>query len=209
MEHIRRTTSRARPTMKARVFILMADNRQRKHPLIQMRINGAILAPPESLEKVPEDMICSICFSLPIDPVLTPCHHMFCEGCIHEALDGTQQCPLDRNPCGQHELNSLEGFARRIWSNIQVKCGNRDGCAWTGPIGDYATHPCDSRSILRGKVKALGQENAQLKVELGEAKRIINALRETIAANKVTISSLKQTVEDNKHTIGARSSLRF
>ena len=160
----------------------------------QTRINGAILASPESLEKVSEDMICSICFSLPIDPVLTPCHHMFCEGCIHEALDATQQCPLDRNPCEQHELKPLEGFSRRIWGNIQVKCGNHnDGCAWTGPIGDYATHPCDSRSILRGEVKALGQENAQLK-------RVINALERAREENKRTILAIR---EANKVTMSA------
>eukprot|EP00581_Thalassiosira_minuscula_P001190 CAMPEP_0183738516 /NCGR_PEP_ID=MMETSP0737-20130205/54773_1 /TAXON_ID=385413 /ORGANISM="Thalassiosira miniscula, Strain CCMP1093" /LENGTH=303 /DNA_ID=CAMNT_0025973067 /DNA_START=241 /DNA_END=1152 /DNA_ORIENTATION=+ len=101
------------------------------------------MAAPVALkpDQVPEDMVCSICMALPLDPILTPCEHVFCAGCIYQALDRCEQCPIDRTACTIGQLKPLRGFVHRIWNNIQVKCGNHNnGCAWTGSIGDYSSH---------------------------------------------------------------------
>eukprot|EP00984_Skeletonema_dohrnii_P019971 scaffold9663_cov73-Skeletonema_dohrnii-CCMP3373.AAC.1 len=100
-------------------------------------------APPVTLnqENIPDDLICSICLTVPADPLVTPCDHMFCKPCIHQALNDRNLCPIDRRPCTVGQLKQLEGLSFRVWSGIQVKCGGREsGCAWRGSIADYATH---------------------------------------------------------------------
>lgn len=132
------------------------------------------------LDQVPDDILCSICMALPIEPVITPCEHIFCKGCISRALGGAKMCPLDRRACDNHQLLPLQGVALRIWSSIRVKCGNPDddGCAWTGSISDYAAHEqvCGSKRRRRDKVASLEEEIAQLKNELHAAKSTISRL---------------------------------
>jgi hypothetical protein len=86
---------------------------------------------------------------------------------------------MDRHFCLYGQLKPLKGFARRVWSSVNVKCGNHsDGCTWTGSIGDFAAHAnlCDGRRFLRDQIEALEQENAELNEEL--TKLAISALLE-------------------------------
>lgn len=109
--------------------------------------------PPVTLnqENVPDDLICSICMTLPFDPVITPCNHVFCKPCISQALHQSNLCPIDRRPCTSGQLERLDGLSLRIWSGIQVKCGNHEsGCAWKGCIADYAAHAENNCSVGRG-----------------------------------------------------------
>jgi len=98
-------------------------------------------AVPTSEEGIPEDLICSICMSLPMDPVLTPGDYMFCRPCIKKALSRSSECPVTRQPCTANDLRALSGFNRRLWSSVQVRCGHHGkGCAWRGSIADYCAH---------------------------------------------------------------------
>ena len=43
------------------------------------------------------DVMCPICLSIMIEPVLMPCNHMLCLPCFNETVDQTSlQCPLCR-----------------------------------------------------------------------------------------------------------------
>ncbi|KAK1733192.1 ATP-dependent Clp protease proteolytic subunit [Skeletonema marinoi] len=85
-------------------------------------------APPVALhqENLPDDLVCSICLTVPADPLVTPCDHVFCEPCIRQALNHNNLCPIDRRPCCIGELNPIEGLSFRIWNGIQVKCGGHE-----------------------------------------------------------------------------------
>jgi len=155
-------------------------------------------------EQVPEDLICSICMTLPLDPILTPCEHIFCRGCIHQALEGSNQCPIDRMACTTHQLRTLAGCIFRVWGSIPVKCGNHsDGCAWTGSIGDYAnhTHLCSrgrsSRivSALQGKLDQLEEENSKLKEELQSFQSGNAILLRTLYSNRQDDESSTATLK--------------
>uniref|UniRef100_A0A0W0FH49 Uncharacterized protein n=1 Tax=Moniliophthora roreri TaxID=221103 RepID=A0A0W0FH49_MONRR len=39
---------------------------------------------------------CPICFSIPTDPRITSCGHMFCLACIQEVISRDPKCPMDR-----------------------------------------------------------------------------------------------------------------
>ncbi|KAL7528474.1 hypothetical protein ACHAXR_002462 [Thalassiosira sp. AJA248-18] len=135
--------------------------------------------------------------TLPLEPVLTPCEHVFCKGCINQALDGAdtnQCCPNDRAPCTVHQLQPIQGFISRIWSNIQVKCGNHDsGCAWTGSIGDYATH-LDNNCVRRVCENNRGGTDAAVweQVEILEKKNVL--LSEELESVKFTKSALEREI---------------
>ena len=111
---------------------------------------AAVAPVPVNEDSLPDDLICSICMTLPVDPVLTPSNYMFCRSCIHTSLERKEECPVTRSHCCAGSLRSPEGFVRRLWSSVQVKCGRHgNGCAWTGSVADYPAHSakCTATSI--------------------------------------------------------------
>ena len=111
---------------------------------------AAVAPVPINEDAVPDDLICSICMALPVDPILTPGDYMFCRSCIHTSLMRKEECPVTRSHCCALCIQSPEGFVRRLWSSVQVKCGRHgNGCAWTGSVADYPAHSakCTATSI--------------------------------------------------------------
>ena len=172
-------------------------------------------APPVALnpENIPEDLICSICMTLPSKPVITPCHHIFCQSCIQQALRHQTICPIDRRPCRVDQLKPLEGALSRIWGAIQVKCGGCErGCAWRGSIADYfvhAQHQCTVASApnnsninradmeqLQSTVTALTTRISQIEAERDSLKLLIQFLGEEKRQAETTIENLNAQLSD-------------
>ncbi|KAL7537618.1 hypothetical protein ACHAWF_005996, partial [Thalassiosira exigua] len=106
-------------------------------------------------EQVLDELTCSICMTVPADPVLTSCEHIFCRGCIGQALKTSSQCPIDRVPCTVEKLRPLRGCLSRIWGSVPVKCGNHGkGCAWT------AMQQRPQRGVHRGSEGGAGSAQA-------------------------------------------------
>ena len=148
-------------------------------------------------EEVSEDLICSICMTLPVEPVLTPCEHLFCKSCIHQALEGQSQCPVDRKPCNSHQIFDLTGMLYRIWSDVKVKCGKHgEGCAWTGSIADYASH-AKVCTLVRGSVyhNRHFQLNQDLKQKLEEAEIEKRKFRTELEAQTQRIQELQAQLQ--------------
>jgi Zinc finger, C3HC4 type (RING finger) len=103
----------------------------------------SILPPPMlARQKEPfmeQVMMCTLCQEIPLDPVLTPCNHMFCRHCILEALRFRDECPNDRHPLTKEMLQPIEGIARCLWEKIGVMCPTPN-CLWTGTVGNYGSH---------------------------------------------------------------------
>lgn len=111
--------------------------------------------------EVPKDLICSICYCVPLDPVTTPvCEHMFCRGCLQlSVIQNEKVCPMDRLPCTlkDTEMKLTEGsFIHRVWSAVQIQCEftKSRGCTWTGSIADYTKHG-KTDCVCAGEVKPL------------------------------------------------------
>ena len=126
-------------------------------------------APPVAInpDSIAEDLICSICMTISVDPVITPCYHVYCRPCISQALSQNNLCPIDRRPCTAGQLKRLDGLSLRIWSGIQVKCGNHEsGCAWRGSIADYSTHVENNCTVGRNPNPTGRNDNVALMEEL-------------------------------------------
>ena len=99
---------------------------------------------PVRPEEVPQDLICSICMSLPLVPAQTAhCEHVFCKECLHRSVSMQPICHIDRNECWPSQIRLVRdgSFAYRVWSSVTVKCEkNASGCSWTGSIADLTRH---------------------------------------------------------------------
>ena len=131
-------------------------------------------------DEVPNELICAICFSIPLRPKLLPCEHVFCTLCVHRALETQPSCPTCRTPCDQNQPKDLSSnpFAFRIWNSIQVKCDQSEsGCAWTGAISDLESHrqKCSAgnkTNIDQEELGRLRQENIRLNDEIKRLKEV-------------------------------------
>ena len=138
-----------------------------------------LLRPAEA----PEDLICSICMTLPVQPVIVaPCEHLFCRGCISQALERRCECPVDRQDVEDLEALKKGTLMYRVWSAIPVKCGNHESCAWTGSVGDYSNHAdiCLEATARRGRhtTDSAEKEINSLKRKLQEVERECAVLQE-------------------------------
>lgn len=140
------------------------------------------MAIPLRPEEVPKDLICAICLSVPLEPVIVnKCAHVFCENCIAESFLHQQcnaqdeSCPICRVDCSLDDLLLLEDespLAYRIWSSIAVKCEHHaEGCEWNGSILDYRSHTCSCQQTIQQSdrdkeiISSLKKENQDLKVK--------------------------------------------
>ena len=82
-------------------------------------------------------LTCSICCDVSMDPVVTPCDHIFCRSCIHQSLHRNRFCPNDRTPLRASQVQELTGPIKRIWAQTPVQCPECE--VWTGPLQTYCT----------------------------------------------------------------------
>lgn len=86
---------------------------------------------------------CSVCLDFPTDPVVTPCHHIFCRPCIYQVLQLCSECPNDRGPLTLCQLKDIDGPLKRIWEQTPVLCPK---CLWKGSFNSYLEHAVKCRS---------------------------------------------------------------
>jgi hypothetical protein len=145
-------------------------------------------AVPVRPDEIPNDLICAICFSLPTEPVVTPCEHLFCRKCLQQALFRQRLCPVDRTEISADQVRHLQdgSLLCRIWGGIPVKCSHHEtGCAWTGPISDYKAH-------VEGCTHTRGHRKQRRTIE--ELREEIRQLRDSDAEQGEEIERLCATI---------------
>ena len=84
------------------------------------------------LEAPDEELICPICRFVLQDPLqIRGCEHAFCATCIHEWLQRSQTCPIDRSSVenGEDDLISPPRILRNLLSRLEIECDNAEyGC---------------------------------------------------------------------------------
>lgn len=165
---------------------------------------------PQNSESVPHDFVCSVCHELSTEPVLTPCDHIFCLGCIRESLRHREECPIDRRPLDEDDLlgSALSGVLLRVYEGIAVRCP-REPCSWTGVVGNYAAHlqRCE-HSVDPEIVAGLRQKIRAQELLLQERDEIIQAqegmiqkLEESTRKKKQVLAIAKSEIHESKDTI--------
>jgi len=109
--------------------------RKKKSSLAKQSLPAPILLQQESIQ----DLICVVCTAIPLDPVITPCDHIFCNTCIEKCLVHKLECPIDRIPLDKSQIKPLSGIARRLWAAIVVSCPVTN-CLWSGSVCNFSSH---------------------------------------------------------------------
>lgn len=125
--------------------------------LLQEKIGlSGKIRPPLTTEdgSIPSDFRCAICFALlPLDPVVTPCQHLFCRFCLAESMKRSNRCPMDRIAITEEQIMPLEGLVRRVFDEVAVRCP-KEGCSWTGQMGYYEQHARRCKADIVQQLKA-------------------------------------------------------
>ncbi|KAF7728920.1 hypothetical protein EC973_005315 [Apophysomyces ossiformis] len=79
------------------------------------------------------NLICCICQTPFIDPVVSPCGHTFCETCIYQAVEAAGLCPIDRSSLAMSDLQPAVKIIVNMVNELTVQCPrNEYGCNHTG-----------------------------------------------------------------------------
>lgn len=116
-----------------------------------------------SLENIPEDLSCSICHYLFVDPVTlkarsknTTCNHTFCNQCITQWLS-TKVDNEEEHTCPFCQAQVSRRFAvadrpiQNMVNSLKVTClYYTDGCSWMGTrsnLQEHLTRECLSKIL--------------------------------------------------------------
>jgi hypothetical protein len=137
---------------------------------------------------------CSLCCEIPMEPVVTPCHHVFCRPCIVRALQVKEECPSDRQPLELRELQDINGALRRIWENIPVRCPINQ-CSWTGTMGNYEAHAGLCMKLSFGGDQEYERHVRELKEKYEEQ---LQQLSRKFTTVKEELRALKEELRENQ-----------
>lgn len=87
----------------------------------------------------PDDLVCSICLSVHLEPVLTSCcGNHFCFSCVEQVRVEQRPCPL----CGaSHFTTMLDKYFVRKVNELEVRCKHAEnGCLWLGCVSELQRH---------------------------------------------------------------------
>ncbi|KAG2180268.1 hypothetical protein INT43_004057 [Umbelopsis isabellina] len=84
-------------------------------------------------ETVNPNLICCICHAPFVEPMASPCGHIFCESCIYQALESAPQCPVDRSPLALSDLQTAVKIIHNMVNELQAHCPRSSfGCTYVG-----------------------------------------------------------------------------
>ncbi|CAI8016373.1 TNF receptor-associated factor 4, partial [Geodia barretti] len=107
---------------------------------VKSRIRGGydceFVTPPPDVFQIE----CPICLQIPKEPCLIscPCGKEFCRECIERIKEDGKPCPL----CNLSDFTFLRHHGSERYLKAQeVWCSHKkDGCKWTGKLGEYERH---------------------------------------------------------------------
>ena len=97
---------------------------------------------------IPSELVCPICSELCVNPVVTPCDHLFCE---HDLLQWfvrapddqgpkpSQRCPQCNTVCKPDSIRPAGRIITSIIGDLERRCDKKD-CSWVGFNRDYERH---------------------------------------------------------------------
>jgi hypothetical protein len=154
------------------------------------------------------DLLCAVCYEIPLDPVISPCDHVYCLSCISEYAAIHKECPVDKRPLDPDEIKPLNGILNRVWSNLVVKCPN-EWCSWNGVVGNYRSHikRCHSNPRKGQYVEEIRKIKENFKKEKEMLMDEIGQLEWKVRTLEVELSKSRENVKDLEAGLAASPSL--
>ncbi|KAI9270468.1 hypothetical protein BDA99DRAFT_501856 [Phascolomyces articulosus] len=85
------------------------------------------------VETINSNLICCICQSPFVDPVVLPCGHTFCTICIHQACEASSVCPIDRSAISISDIRPAVKIVCNMVNELSVECPrSEEGCDYIG-----------------------------------------------------------------------------
>ncbi|KAL9114552.1 MAG: hypothetical protein Q9187_007464 [Circinaria calcarea] len=106
----------------------------------------------EYVEGYDENLMCAICHCPFVSPVRLDCDHVFCQSCVHRAMEHSESCPT----CRKRSTEQPEGvpvpkLIQSMLDGLLVKCPLREeGCTETmtrGSVQDHIDQYCDYTKV--------------------------------------------------------------
>lgn len=154
-------------------------------------------------KSLPESLECPICLAMVKEPVITPCHHVFCKDCLQRA---GPNCPVDRRPLPTGSCTSLKTANPalfRVWNGVKLRCpfAGMHPCMWTGGGEDFSAHVaiCKGGSVVESSREEVAR--LQLQVEASHAK--VAALTQQLEAMRLQSARAALTAQvDTSYSYG-------
>ncbi|OBZ84188.1 TNF receptor-associated factor 5 [Choanephora cucurbitarum] len=93
-----------------------------------------------------DNLICCICQTPFIEPVISTCGHTFCQHCIFQALESSPLCPIDRKPLSTEDFVPAAKIISNMVNELLVYCPRQEqGCPHIGQrqyIESHLKHDC-------------------------------------------------------------------
>ncbi|KAH9364264.1 hypothetical protein HPB48_022948 [Haemaphysalis longicornis] len=96
--------------------------------------------PLEFVDKIPDELVCSICGVVSAFPKRLPCRHVFCPTCYGEITERERICPVDRGSFLGEMVETVDSSRVGI-KELRIRCPNSPrGCTFVGPLSKLHEH---------------------------------------------------------------------
>jgi Zinc finger, C3HC4 type (RING finger) len=138
-------------------------------------------------------LICTLCLEIPLDPVVTPCHHLFCRNCIRRALQNRSECPNDRVPLTERQLVNINGPLKRIWVQTPVRCPTCN--TWKGTLENFRQH-VQTCASPQERIKCLEEKLKNSEALANQAIRQGRDLEEKLRQSEISLNQTATSLQE-------------
>uniref|UniRef100_T1G0J0 RING-type domain-containing protein n=1 Tax=Helobdella robusta TaxID=6412 RepID=T1G0J0_HELRO len=94
-----------------------------------------------------EDLDCSLCYRLLLEPITTPCGHVFCKECLYRSLDHNPFCPLCKEALCKYMVLRPQATTESLNWLMEKQFGEELDARKRNHLSELATAACRGEDI--------------------------------------------------------------
>lgn len=152
-------------------------------------------------ERISTEFLCPICQGVVEPAVVTPCDHLFCEGCLLSWLQrrekGKESCPVCVELIDAERVKRPSRIILNLLGELERFCCHREeGCDWTGTQEAFPHHVQGCRHVPRtalvAKIERRDARIAQLSTKLTKREAELARTQERLEIMALENHALRQ-----------------